>query len=146
MKRDLGDGYELDDESDRIDHEAVHAFLSNEAYWALGRPREVVDELIATAARVVGLYRGTAQIGFVRIVSDRHTMAYVADVYVTEEERGRGLGVRMLDFALHEGPLAHIRKWGLHTRDAHEVYRRLGFGEPDGRYMEWWNAPPAPEA
>lgn len=141
MRRDLGDGYELDDEPARIDHEAVHRFLSGEAYWALGRPREVVDATIADAARVVGLYHEGSQIGFVRIVSDRHTVAYVADVYVLAEHRGRGLGVTMMEFAVTEGPLAHIRKWGLHTRDAHDLYRRLGFGDPDGRYMERWNLP-----
>lgn len=139
MKRDLGDGYELDDDPARINREAVHKFLSGEAYWALGRPREVVDELIDGAARVVGLYHDHEQVGFVRVVSDRHTMAYVADVYVLPEHRGRGLGVEMFGFAVLDGPFAHVRKWGLHTRDAHELYRRFGFGDPDGRYMERWN-------
>jgi len=139
VQRDLGEGYVLDDDPARIDRAAVHAFLSNEAYWALGRPREVVDETIDGAARVVGLYHDGAQVGFVRIVSDRHTVAYVADVYVLPEHRGRGLGSELFRFAVLEGPIAHVRKWGLHTRDAHEVYRRVGFGEPDGRYMERWN-------
>ena len=141
MKRDLGNRYELDDDPGRIDREAVHRFLSAEAYWALGRSREVVDELIDGAARVVGLYRDGEQVGFVRIVSDRHTMAYVADVYVLPEHRGHGLGGEMFRFAVEEGPFAGVRKWGLHTRDAHELYRRYGFDEPTGRYMERWNEP-----
>jgi len=145
MRRDLGEGYELDDDPARIDHEAVHQFLSTEAYWAIGRSREVVDATIADAARVVGLYHEGRQIGFVRIVSDRYTVAYVADVYVLAEHRGRGLGMKLLEFALTEGPLTHIRKWGLHTRDAHDLYRRVGFGDPDGRYMERWNLPPSTE-
>ncbi|MDH4335531.1 MAG: GNAT family N-acetyltransferase [Chloroflexota bacterium] len=145
MRRDLGDGYELDDDPTRVDHGAVHRFLSTEAYWAIGRSREVVDATIADAARVVGLYHDREQVGFVRIVSDRHTVAYVADVYVLAEHRGRGLGVKLMEFALTEGSLTHIRKWGLHTRDAHELYRRVGFGDPDGRYMERWNLPPAGE-
>ena len=136
MERDLGDGYVLDDDRARIDRAAVHAFLSGEAYWALGRSREAVDETIEGAARVVGLYHEGRQVGFLRIVSDRHTMAYVADVYVLPEHRGRGLGVEMVRFGVDEGPLAHIGKWGLHTRDAHELYRRFGFGSPDHRYME----------
>jgi GNAT superfamily N-acetyltransferase len=139
VQRDIGNGYELDDDAARTDHEAVHRFLSGEAYWALGRPREVVDELIDGAARVVGLYHDGEQVGFVRVVSDRHTMAYVADVYVLPEHRGRGLGGEMFRFAVEEGPFAGVRKWGLHTRDAHELYRRFGFGDPDGRYMERWN-------
>jgi GNAT superfamily N-acetyltransferase len=136
MERELGNGYLLDDDPARIDHQAVHAFLSGEAYWALGRPREVVDQLIDTAARVVGLYHGSEQVGFLRIVSDRHTMAYVADVYVLPEHRGHGLGIELFRFGVLEGPIAHVRKWGLHTRDAHELYRRFGFGEADGRFME----------
>lgn len=139
MKRDLGDGYELDDDLVRIDRAAVHTFLTADAYWALGRSREVVDETVDGAARVVGLYHHDQQVGFVRVVSDRHTVAYVADVYVLAEHRGRGLGVEMFRFAVLEGPLAQVRKWGLHTRDAHELYRRFGFGDPDGRYMERWN-------
>ena len=141
MQRDLGNGYELDDDPARIDREAVHRFLSGEAYWALGRSREVVDETLDNAARVVGLYHDGAQVGFVRIVSDRHTVAYVADVYVLPEHRGRGLGVELFRFAVLEGPIAGVRKWGLHTRDAHELYRRFGFGDPDDRYMERWNLP-----
>lgn len=139
MKRDLGNGYQLDDDPARIDHEAVHRFLSAEAYWALGRTREVVDELIDGAARAVGLYHDGQQVGFVRIVSDRHTMAYVADVYVLRDHRGRGLGGQMFKFAVEDGPFAGVRKWGLHTRDAHELYRRHGFDDPTGRYMERWN-------
>lgn len=139
MKRDLGNRYELDDDAARIDRAAVHSFLSGEAYWALGRSREAVDETVEGAARVVGLYHDDEQVGFVRIVSDRHTVAYVADVYVLEAHRGRGLGGEMFQFAVLEGPLTHVRKWGLHTRDAHELYRRFGFGDPDGRYMERWN-------
>jgi GNAT superfamily N-acetyltransferase len=139
VKRDLGNGYQLDDDPARIDHEAVHRFLSAEAYWALGRTREVVDELIDGAARAVGLYHDGQQVGFVRIVSDRHTMAYVADVYVLRDHRGRGLGGQMFKFAVEDGPYAGVRKWGLHTRDAHELYRRHGFDDPTGRYMERWN-------
>ena len=142
MQRDLGHGYELDDDPTRIDRDAVHRFLSGEAYWALGRSREVVDETLDSAARLVGLYHHGEQIGFVRIVSDRHTFAYVADVYVLPEHRGRGLGVELFRFAVLEGPIAGVRKWGLHTRDAHDLYRRFGFGDPDGRYMERWNIPP----
>jgi GNAT superfamily N-acetyltransferase len=141
VERELGNGYVLDDDPGRIDHEAVHAFLSGVAYWALGRPRSVVDETIESAARVVGLYHEGQQVGFVRIVSDRHTVAYVADVYVLPEHRGRGLGTEMVRFALEDGPIAQIGKWGLHTADAHELYRRFGFASPDDRYMERRRAP-----
>lgn len=135
MRRDLGDGYELDDDPRRIDREAVHRYLSEEAYWARGRAREVQDELIDGAARVVGLYFDGAQVGFTRTLSDGHTQSYLADVYVLEEHRGRGLGVEVVRFTVDEGPFTKT-KWLLHTADAHDLYRKLGFGEPGDRLLE----------
>ena len=70
MKRDLGDGFELDDDRARIDRDEVHRFLSEVSYWAAGRPRETQDRLIDTAARVVGLYHDGRQIGFCRAATD----------------------------------------------------------------------------
>ena len=134
MRRDLGDGYELDDDVARIDREAVHAYLT-QSYWAEGRSREVQDALIDAAARVVGLYRDGAQTGFSRTLSDGHAQSYLADVYVLEEHRGRGLGVELVRFSVDEGPLAQT-KWYLHTKDAHALYRKFGFTEPSERVLE----------
>lgn len=139
MRRTLDNGYELDDDPDRIDREAVHAFLT-QSYWAEGRSRAVSAELIDTAARVVGLYADGHLVGFARVVSDGHTVAYLADVFVLDEHRGRGLGVELVRCAVDEGPTAGVRKWLLHTRDAHDLYRKVGFAEPDGRFMERWGA------
>jgi GNAT superfamily N-acetyltransferase len=135
VKRDLGDGYELDDDKARIDRDAVHRYLSDESYWAKGRSREVVEDLIEHASRVVGLYHEGRQIGFSRIHSDNHTMSYLADVYVLEEHRGRGLGVELVRFSVDDGPHAKTR-WFLHTRDAHDLYRKFGFAEPGPRALE----------
>lgn len=138
MVRTLSSGYELDDDPGRIDREAVHRFLSGESYWAAGRPRGVMDELIATAARVVGLYAGDgSQVGFARVVSDRHTVSYLADVYVLEGARGRGYGLELVRFAVDEAPIAGT-KLILHTRDMHRLYERLGFEPPGERTMERW--------
>ena len=63
----------------------------------------------------------------------------VTVVYVLASHRGRGLGVELVRFAIEEGPLVSVPKWGLHTKDAHLLYERFGFGEPDGRYLERWN-------
>jgi GNAT superfamily N-acetyltransferase len=139
MRRDAGEGYELDDDPGRIDREAVHRYLVR-SYWAEGRPREVQDALIDRAARVVGLYRDGEQVGFSRAISDGHVQSYLADVYVLEEHRGRGLGVELVRFSVEEGPLART-KWYLHTRDAHDLYRRFGFVEPSERALER-GAPP----
>ena len=134
MKRDLGDGYELDDDPARIDREAAHRYLT-QSYWAGGRPREVQDALIEGAARVVGLYQGGDQVGFSRTLSDGYSQSYLADVYVLDEHRGRGLGVELVRFSVDDGPLAKT-KWFLHTRDAHDLYRKFGFVEPDERALE----------
>jgi GNAT superfamily N-acetyltransferase len=134
VRRDLDDGYELDDDPDRIDREAVHAYLTR-SYWAEGRPRDVQDALIENAARVVGLYHDGRQVGFTRAISDGHVQSYLADVYVLEEHRGRGLGLELVRFSVDEGPLAKT-KWYLHTRDAHDLYRKFGFVEPSERVLE----------
>jgi GNAT superfamily N-acetyltransferase len=135
LKRDLGDDLDLDDDRDRIDREAVHRYLSQESYWARRRTREIQDALIASSQRVVGLYDGDRQIGFSRTVSDGHVHAYLADVYVLEAFRGRGLGVELVGFSVEEGPFAGCR-WLLHTADAHGLYERFGFGPPSDRTME----------
>ena len=136
MKFALPDGYELDDDPDRIDREAVHGYLSDESYWAAGRAREVMDELVATAARVVGLYAADGrQVGFARVVSDGHTVSYLADVYVLEEARRRGFGLELARFTVDEEPIAST-KLILHTRDMHRLYAKLGFAPPDERLME----------
>lgn len=129
-RRALPGGYELDDDPARIDGAEVHRFLSNESYWARGRRRQVQDELLDSAARVVGAYAedGT-QVGFCRVVSDHHTIAYLADVYVHAGHRGHGLGVELVREAVDNGPLRALR-WLLFTADAHGLYRKLGFEEP----------------
>jgi GNAT superfamily N-acetyltransferase len=135
MRKDLDDGYELDDDPARIDREAVHRYLSEESYWAKGRSRNVQDELIESATRVVGLYHGGRQVGFSRALSDGHVQSYLADVYVEKEHRGRGLGVELVRFSVDEGPLVQT-KWLLHTADAHDLYRRFGFERPGSRTLE----------
>ena len=90
MRRALADGYELDDDRDRVDVDAVHAFITT-SYWAAGRPRAAMERLVHEATRVVGLYRDGRQLGFCRVVSDGEKFAFLADVYVLPEHRGRGL-------------------------------------------------------
>lgn len=83
----------------------------------------------------MGLYHDGRQIGFCRAASDGISFAYLADVYVLSEYRGRGLGVELLREMIENGPYAD-RRWLLHTGDAHALYRKLGFGTPDSRLME----------
>jgi ribosomal protein S18 acetylase RimI-like enzyme len=135
VKRALANGIELDDDRDRVDIDELHAFLSEHAYWALGRPRDTVERLVREASRVVGLYDGDRLIGFARTVSDGQSFAYLADVYVLPEYRGRGLGVELVREAVENGPYAD-RRWLLHTEDAHAFYEKLGFTTPGYKLME----------
>ena len=134
-KRELPGGFELDDDPERVDYDAVYHFLSTAAYWARGRSRETIERLIREASRVVGLYDGDRQIGFARTVSDGASFAYLADVYVLPEYRGRGLGVELVKEAVDAGPYAGLR-WLLHTEDAHALYEKLGFGPGSRKLME----------
>jgi len=135
MRRSLADGLELDDDKARVDRAEVHRFLSEESYWAAGRPRPTQDRLIDEAARVVGLYDGDRQVGFARAATDGVSFVYLADVYVLPAYRGRGLGEELVREMVERGPLAQL-KWLLHTSDMHPLYRKLGFAEPTPKVME----------
>jgi GNAT superfamily N-acetyltransferase len=135
VKRPLDGGFELDDDRARVDVAAVHRYLAEESYWARGRPYDDVDQLVHEAARVVGLYHDGRQIGFCRAARCAPGLFYLADVYVLEEFRGRGLGNELVREMLDNGPLAG-KRWLLHTEDAHELYRKFGFGEPSRKVLE----------
>lgn len=134
MPRPLPPGYELDDDRSRVDIDAVHRFVT-EAYWAKGRSRDVVAALVAGATRVVGLYHDGEQVGFARVVSDGLVFAYLADVYVLEEHRGRGLGQAVVEAAV-EGSELRACRWLLQTSGSQTLYERFGFESlTDGRVM-----------
>jgi ribosomal protein S18 acetylase RimI-like enzyme len=135
MRRELPGGFELDDDPERVDVAAIHDFLANHSYWAKGRPRDVVERLVREATRVVGLYREGGQVGFARVVSDDEVFAYLADVYVLPEFRGKGLGVELVREAVDGGPQRELR-WLLGTADAQDLYSKLGFGPVSAIMME----------
>ncbi len=120
----------------RQDLDAIHAFLSR-SYWAEGIPRALVARAIANSI-CFGLFERGRQIGFARVVSDRATFAYLADVYVLEEHRGRGLATWLMECVLAHPELQGLRRWALVTRDAHALYRKFGFVTPPNpdRWME----------
>jgi GNAT superfamily N-acetyltransferase len=129
MRRAFDGGLELDDDRDRVDVDVVHRFLSEDSYWAAGRSRETVERLIRGSSRVIGAYDGDSLVGFCRVVSDEEVIAWLADVFVLPEYRGRGLGVELVREAVENGPQRDCH-WYLHTRDAHALYERFGFGPP----------------
>ena len=133
-RRGIDDGLELDDDRDRVDVEAVFRFLSEEAYWVPGRTRETIERLVRESTRVVAAYDGDALVGFCRVISDGSNVAWLGDVFVLTSHRGRGIGTELVREAV-EHPYVRDLQWYLGTRDAHDLYRRLGFGEPDERTM-----------
>jgi len=134
MRR-LDDGYELDDDPARLDTTAIHRYLSEDSYWAAGRTREAVEASITGSTQTIGLYRDGRQLGFARVISDGVTRAYLADVFVLPEARGRGLGVELVREAVERGPHRDV-PFLLHTADAHALYERFGFRRVGERLME----------
>jgi GNAT superfamily N-acetyltransferase len=128
----VGDGYTISTDKDRLDLDAVHTFLSERAYWALGRPRDVLEKAVAHSL-CFGVYAldpdtGAAaeQVGFARVVTDYATFGWLCDVFVLEPHRGRGLGKRLIDTVVAHPELAELKIFLLATSDAHQLYRRYG--------------------
>jgi GNAT superfamily N-acetyltransferase len=128
MTSDLPDGYEISTDPARLDAPLIHRWLSQDAYWALGRPREKQDRAIEESLNfgVHDLASG-AQVGYARVVTDLSTFAWLCDVYIDPAARGRGLGT-----ALAAAVRDHLAPYGLRrillaTADAHGVYAEAGF-------------------
>ena len=123
-------------DASRLDLAMVHAFLRG-SYWAAAIPYEVVERAVA-GSMPFGVYHGSRQVGFARVISDRATFAYIADVFIDEAYRGRGLATWLIGTILEHPELQGLRRWMLVTRDAHALYRKFGFEETrqPGNVME----------
>ena len=119
------DGFTISTDSSRLDRPAMREFLAA-SYWSPGIPQEVLDRALE-GSLCFGLYDGERQIGFARAITDRATFAYVADVYVLEEYRGQGLALWLMQTVMEHPQLQGLRRWMLLTRDAHSLYRKVGF-------------------
>ena len=110
----------------KLNTDIIYNYLSEESYWAKGIPREVVEKSI-TNSLCFGLYNNSEQIGFARLVTDKATFAYLADVFVLPAFRGQGLSKWMMQ-TIHAHPeLQHLRRWWLGTKDAHGLYEQFGW-------------------
>ncbi len=121
-----------------LDVDRVHRFLSTEAYWSRGIPREVVERAIAGSLCFGGYVEGAGQVAFARVISDFATFAYLADVFVLPEQRGRGYGRQLVAAIVAHPRLQGLRRFMLATFDAHGLYAPFGFApaaRPD-RLME----------
>lgn len=119
--------YTLSTERAKLDLDVIHAFLT-ESYWAKGRSKERVAQSIEHSLPFA-IYREEALVAFARVVTDRVVLAWVCDVFVLPEHRGRGLGKWLMEAMLAAPELRSIRRFALGTRDAHGLYRRFGFTE-----------------
>jgi GNAT superfamily N-acetyltransferase len=130
-------GYEISTDQDRIDVDVVFHFLSEESYWSPGIPRHVVAKAIENSL-CFGAHCGDDQVGFARIVTDRATFAFVADVFVVEKHRGKGLAKWLIQEVVNHPELQGLRRILLLTSDAHSLYARFGFVEivDSWRFME----------
>jgi GNAT superfamily N-acetyltransferase len=122
--------YEVSCDRERIDVSLVHAFL-RESYWAEGRTRETVERSIRNSL-CFGVYAADRQIAFARVITDRAVFAYLADVFVIPEFRGRGVAKLLMRAILAHSDLQNLRSFLLSTRDAHGLYAQFGFGPPQG--------------
>ena len=135
MEKDLV--YEISDDPARLDLGVIHRYLSEESYWARRIPRELVARSMAHSL-CLGAYAEGEQVGFARVVSDRATFAYLADVFILPAHRGRGLSKRLMAAITAHPELQGLRRWMLATADAHGLYRQHGFtalAKPE-RFME----------
>ena len=132
----MSTGYDLSSDPERLDREWIWRMLSTEAYWGVWRTRADIDQQVDAAWRVVGAYDAAtgAQVGFARAVSDGVAFAYLADVIVDPAHRGAAIGQRLLRLMIDDGPGVDFR-WTLFTRDAHGLYEKFGFTEPDQTAM-----------
>ena len=137
LKENNIDGFLFSTDKHKLDLKYVHDFISTKSYWAKGIPREVVERSI-TNSLSFGIYHHHNQVGFARIVTDYATFGYLADVFVDEAYRRKGLSKKLMEFIFTLDELSNLRRIMLGTRDAHNLYKKYGFKQlasPD-RFME----------
>jgi GNAT superfamily N-acetyltransferase len=117
--------YTISTEKKRLDVGVIHDFLSH-SYWAAGIPLATVERSLEHSL-AFGVYHGERQVGLARVITDYTTFAYVADVFILEEYRGRGLSKWLMKVVVEHPALQGLRRWILFTRDAHGLYAKVGF-------------------
>ena len=135
--------YTISTEKPRLKIDVIDSFLSDRSYWAKSRTREQTETAIKNSI-CFGIYHGQDQVGFARVVSDQATFAYLGDVFILDEFRGRGLGKWLMEVVLAHPDLRGLRRWILATRDAHGLYEQFGFSEL--KHPSRWMELPAPDA
>jgi GNAT superfamily N-acetyltransferase len=130
-------GYEISTEPARLDGALIHRWLSQDAYWAMGRSREKQDQAVASSLNF-GLYRSAsgAQVGYARVITDYATFGWLCDVYIDRAVRGRGLGTALVTEVRDHLARYDLRRVLLATSDAQAVYAKVGFA-PLAKPEKW---------
>ena len=121
----IKDGFTISTEKEKLDIDLIHSFLTR-SYWAEGISKEIIRRSIE-GALCFGVFENDRQVGFARMITDRATFAYLADVFIIEEYRGRGLSKWLMEVIMSHPDLQRLRRMMLATRDAHELYKKFGF-------------------
>ncbi|MBA3783952.1 MAG: GNAT family N-acetyltransferase [Acidobacteria bacterium] len=135
--------FTISTDRNRLQINQIHKFLSEESYWAKERTLERTETAIKNSLPF-GVYRGENQIGFARVVTDYATFAYLGDVFILDEFRGKGLSKWLMQTVLSHPDLQGLRRWILATADAHGLYEQFGFSAL--KVPERWMEKSAPNA
>lgn len=133
----VNNDYVFSNDKSKLQIQIIHSFLSKESYWAKNIPESTVLKAIE-GSLCYGVYHQQQQIAFARVITDRATFAYLADVFVVEKHRGFGLSKQLIDFIINDSQLKNLRRFMLATKDAHSLYEKFGFkslSTPE-RFME----------
>lgn len=131
------DGFTISTDKGRLDFDVIQSFLVNDSYWAQSRTPEQTRTAIENSM-CFGVYLADRMVGFARVVSDKATFAYIGDVFILDEFRGKGLSKWLMQTIIDHPELQGLRRWVLATKDAHGLYSQFEFAElrhPD-RWME----------
>ena len=132
--------YHISTDKAKLDVQLIYNFLSQESYWAKGMPLDTFKRSVENSM-CFGIYYGSEQAGFARIISDKATYAYLGDVFIVPSHRGKGLSKMLMEYIVNHPELQGLRRWVLGTADAHRLYAQYGFTElaSPGRWMEKHN-------
>ena len=117
---------QISTDKDQLDIGFIYQYLSTQSYWAKGRSIETVETSIANSM-CFGVYSGTRQIGFARVVTDYAVFGWLMDVFIIDEFQKQGMGKKLMDYIMAHPQLANLSRWGLNTLDAHQLYSKYGF-------------------
>ena len=122
----MNNEFYISTDKEKLDIKLIHDFLNNDSYWAKGRSEETIQKSIDNSL-CFGVYKGSQQIGFARVVTDYAVLAWILDVFILKEFRKQALGVKLLESIMNHCDLQKLQRWGLATDDAHGLYKKFGF-------------------